>query len=41
VQGCITMVQRDTGLAPMTWSEYQERLARGEVEPLGPPEHRP
>jgi dihydropyrimidine dehydrogenase (NAD+) subunit PreA len=40
VQGCISMVPQDTGLAPMTWSQYQERLARGEVEVMHPPEAR-
>jgi dihydropyrimidine dehydrogenase (NAD+) subunit PreA len=40
VQGCISMIQQDTGLAPMTWSQYQERLARGEVETMHPPEAR-
>jgi dihydropyrimidine dehydrogenase (NAD+) subunit PreA len=40
VEGCITMVTRDSGLAQMTWNEYQAKLERGEVEAIGPPEHR-
>ncbi len=40
VDKCITMVTRDSGLAQMTWNEYQAKLARGEVEEIGPPEHR-
>ena len=31
VQGCITMVSVETGLAPLTWAEYQARLATGEI----------
>jgi dihydropyrimidine dehydrogenase (NAD+) subunit PreA len=40
VEGCITMVSRDSGLPQMTWNEYQAKLERGEVEEIGPPEHR-
>jgi dihydropyrimidine dehydrogenase (NAD+) subunit PreA len=40
VDDCITMVTRDSGLAQMTWNEYQTKLERGEVEEIGPPEHR-
>jgi len=40
VNDCITMVTRDSGLARMTWNEYQAKLESGEVEAIGPPEHR-
>jgi dihydropyrimidine dehydrogenase (NAD+) subunit PreA len=39
VEDCITMRQVDTGKPSMTWNEYQARLAAGEVEKIGPPEH--
>ena len=39
VSGCISMVEMDSGLPSMNWSEYQERLARGEVERIEPPGH--
>ena len=34
VDDCITMVEVDTGKEPMSWQSYQEKLARGEVDPL-------
>ncbi len=39
VEGCIAMVEIDTGKPPMSWREYQERLAAGETELLEPPKH--
>jgi len=39
VKGCITMQEVDTGKPPMNWRQYQERLAAGEIDPIGPPEH--
>jgi dihydropyrimidine dehydrogenase (NAD+) subunit PreA len=39
VDGCITMHEVDTGLPPMSWNEYQAKLALGEVEPIRPPQH--
>jgi dihydropyrimidine dehydrogenase (NAD+) subunit PreA len=39
VEGCITMHEVDTKLPPMTWNEYQGKLARREVEPIRPPAH--
>jgi len=39
VEGCITMREMDTGRPPMSWNEYQAKLARGEIEPIRPPEH--
>ena len=39
VDRCITMREVDTGLSPMSWNQYQARLARGEVEPIEPPRH--
>jgi dihydropyrimidine dehydrogenase (NAD+) subunit PreA len=39
VEQCITMHEVDTGLPPMTWNEYQARLAAGEVTPIEPPRH--
>ncbi len=38
-EGCITMTPVDTGRPPMTWNQYQAKLAAGEVEPIRPPEH--
>ncbi len=34
VDGCITMTSLDTGKARMSWSDYQEKLARGEMKPI-------
>lgn len=39
VQGCINMIEVDTGKPPMTWNEYQKLLAEGKVEKILPPEH--
>jgi len=39
VEGCITMIEVDTGKPPMSWRQYQAGLAAGEVEAIGPPEH--
>lgn len=39
VSGCITMEEVDSGLPSMNWSEYQAKLAAGEVEPIQPPGH--
>ena len=39
VSGCITLTEVPSGLPSMTWTEYQERLGRGEVEPIRPPGH--
>ena len=39
VDGCISMVERDSGLRPMNWNQYQELLAAGKVNPIGPPRH--
>lgn len=39
VEGCITMTEVDTGKPPMTWNEYQAKLASGEMEKIRPPEH--
>jgi dihydropyrimidine dehydrogenase (NAD+) subunit PreA len=36
VEDCITMVALDTGREKMSWSQYQTRLARGEVKPIPP-----
>ena len=33
---CITMTTVDSGRPSFTWSDYQAKLARGEVEPLPP-----
>ncbi|HMO51763.1 MAG TPA: NAD-dependent dihydropyrimidine dehydrogenase subunit PreA [Kiritimatiellia bacterium] len=32
VDNCITMVDRDTGKPFMSWKDYQEKLAKGEME---------
>ncbi|MGD0258742.1 MAG: NAD-dependent dihydropyrimidine dehydrogenase subunit PreA [Verrucomicrobiota bacterium] len=34
VDGCITMVSIDRGQPKMSWSEYQEKIARGEMKPI-------
>lgn len=39
VSGCITMKEVPSKIPHMTWREYQEKLARGEVEPIRPPDH--
>ena len=39
VDGCITMTEVDTFEQPMTWNEYQAKLASGEMEKIRPPEH--
>jgi dihydropyrimidine dehydrogenase (NAD+) subunit PreA len=36
VDGCITMTEVDTGLPPLTWSQYQEGLRAGTMQPLPP-----
>ena len=33
-EGCITMASIDRGLQKMSWKDYQEKLARGEVKPI-------
>jgi len=38
VDRCITMVEVPTGKPPMTWVEYQAKVASGEMKPL-PPHH--
>jgi NAD-dependent dihydropyrimidine dehydrogenase PreA subunit len=39
VSGCITMREVPSGLPSMTWRAYQEKLARGEIDPIEPPRH--
>jgi dihydropyrimidine dehydrogenase (NAD+) subunit PreA len=39
VGGCISMVQQPSDIPSMSWREYQERLARGEVDKIEPPDH--
>jgi dihydropyrimidine dehydrogenase (NAD+) subunit PreA len=39
VDGCITMREVDTGEPPLSWNEYQAKLARGEVATIKPPPH--
>jgi dihydropyrimidine dehydrogenase (NAD+) subunit PreA len=39
VEGCITMKEVATGKPPLTWNEYQARLAEGKMEKIQPPEH--
>ena len=36
VDGCITMVDVKTKKKPMSWREYQARVARGEMAPIPP-----
>jgi dihydropyrimidine dehydrogenase (NAD+) subunit PreA len=39
VEECIEMHEVATGLPPMNWNEYQAKLARGDIDPIQPPEH--
>ena len=39
VDGCISMEEKDSGLPSMTWGEYQQKLASGEMKKISPPEH--
>ena len=39
VQGCISMQQVETGKPPLTWNQYQVKLASGEMEMIRPPDH--
>jgi dihydropyrimidine dehydrogenase (NAD+) subunit PreA len=39
VEDCISMVEVETGLRPMSWNEYQKRLAAGTIAKMSPPEH--
>ncbi len=39
VEGCITMQPIDTGRPPLSWNDYQARLAAGQVERIEPPRH--
>ena len=34
VDDCITMVEMDTGRDQMSWSDYQTRLTKGEMQPI-------
>ncbi len=36
VHGCIAMLSVEAGLEPLTWAEYQARLAAGEITPFAP-----
>ena len=38
-EGCIKMQHVDTGRPPMSWNEYQAKLAAGQVERIEPPQH--
>jgi dihydropyrimidine dehydrogenase (NAD+) subunit PreA len=39
VEDCITMTEIHTGKPPLTWKEYQAKLALGELAKIQPPEH--
>jgi dihydropyrimidine dehydrogenase (NAD+) subunit PreA len=34
VDNCITMVDEKTGEKPMSWKQYQDRMAKGEMKPI-------
>lgn len=36
--GCITMVEKESSIPSMNWTEYQERLASGKMKPLPTPD---
>jgi Fe-S-cluster-containing hydrogenase component 2 len=39
VSGCINMVERPSEIPHLTWRQYQEKLAKGEVQKIQPPAH--
>jgi len=39
VHDCISMMEVPSDIPSMSWREYQDRLARGEVEKIQPPAH--
>lgn len=39
VSGCITMVETESGVPHLTWREYQEKLAAGEMSRIEPRPH--
>lgn len=39
VDGCISMVEVDTGKPVMSWREYQKKLTAGQIDKIGPPTH--
>ncbi|MGI8905048.1 MAG: NAD-dependent dihydropyrimidine dehydrogenase subunit PreA [Candidatus Sumerlaeaceae bacterium] len=39
VTGCITMVERESDIPHITWRQYQDKLAKGEMERIQPPVH--
>ena len=39
VSECISMVETESAIPSMTWKVYQERLRKGEMEPIRPPDH--
>jgi dihydropyrimidine dehydrogenase (NAD+) subunit PreA len=39
VEGCIDMLEVDTGKPSMTWNDYQALLTAGKVEKIQPPDH--
>jgi dihydropyrimidine dehydrogenase (NAD+) subunit PreA len=36
VDGCISMISLENGQPKMTWTEYQEKVTRGEMNPIPP-----
>ncbi len=39
VHNCISMIEVPSNIPSMSWREYQDRLARGDVEKIQPPTH--
>ena len=39
VTNCIVMVEKESDIPHMTWRQYMDRLSRGEVEKIEPPQH--
>jgi dihydropyrimidine dehydrogenase (NAD+) subunit PreA len=39
VEGCVSMNEVNTGQPPMSWNQYQAKLAAGEMKPIEPPRH--
>jgi dihydropyrimidine dehydrogenase (NAD+) subunit PreA len=37
--GCITMVERESTIPHISWRQYMDKLSRGEMEKIEPPQH--
>jgi dihydropyrimidine dehydrogenase (NAD+) subunit PreA len=39
VSNCITMIEKPSHIPRISWRQYQEKLSKGEMEPIQPPVH--